>query len=621
MMNKISKYAWAVCLTAAAATTLWSCDDAKDSDEFTVGSSQGLPEVYFAQQTAPENNEVGNSDTEGSFVVYRSSTSAPSVAALSWSGDTEVFTLPTEAVFEDDAVVALITYEFDTETMEQMKPYSLVCTVAGTEATAYTNNSYALTVTYLPYSEWAPFGYDEALGRDGQGYYVFNGWYVGTENPVRVMYRYSLTNEDEQQYEFQWLDDYDDPDSWSTFLVATSEDGGEHIDIPVQAFDYDDGYGVIYVSTHDLISGYENNSNFNPETGVFTLDALYFLADGRAITPNEEVCVLNGYADLNDYSVTVKDNGSVVVGDEVYEVVNISWVDAPIVVYTAVETSTLQAEGEEAVSQELVEDLATKIINGEAPGDLAEQQGNYTFAFDLSGNFTVVAASVNQTVDGEFELKETAYVSFDYTASASKMTWSYVGDGVYTYLPFWNAAFGLDPEYLELYKCDQIDGYYKIDYWLGGVDFLFTVYDDNSILIDDDQFTGVTNAGQNIIVTDLYWFNMGFEGYVDGNTFVFANFYGVNQGGGSYGYFTAGGYSSYGYETFELDVDGTSSVKSRASKPGKLEISVPYSVEYTKTVSRDNKIKANRAKAPLKYTVVAPAKGRTVNTLGITSHL
>lgn len=431
-MNKISKYAGLLAFSAFGMFALNSCDDAQNNGDYSLYDGE-TPDVYFPVSTT-QTVTAGESTRDFTFVVYRASTSASSSVSLSWSGDVTPFTLPTTASFDADAVTTEVTVEFVSQDLTPQTPYNLTVTIAGTETTELTQNFLDFEVTYYPMSEFEPFGYNESLGRDGQGYYVFSKYYSGTENPVLVLSSYSLVDPNQMEFQFQWLIDNDDPSlGWETFLTATSSDGGKTIRVPEQGFAYNSSYGTVYVSDMYYYTGNSsyNNSYFDDETGTFYLDLIYYVSAGY-FGYGYETCVLNGYMDTNDYTVTLSDNGAISIDGENYEIVNFTWTDAvEMVLYTAVETSSLEEDGE--ISQALIDELAEKLFNGEVEGSVVETQGNVALSFATSDNFTVVALGIaSDQSSGEYTYKSTAYISFDYTSADPNAGWTSLGTVQYT---------------------------------------------------------------------------------------------------------------------------------------------------------------------------------------------
>lgn len=450
-------------VAAMSVATLTSCDDQKiDYQPNPVTPGDYVP-AYFSIQPL-QNIKLGTSDTDYEFNVYRASLSDPDVVDITWSGDTEVFDLPTKAEFTEDGYVCALTITFDVNDFEDEKPYSITANL-GYHDTETCQNELELVFTYYPMSEWAPFGYDEALGRDGMGAYTFSQYYEGVEDPVLVEYCYSLSDENQWQYRFQWLIDNDDPSKgWETFLTAESSDGGKTIIVPEQVFAYNSNYGDVYISTAALYNPAASSgpSYFDDVTGTFYLDVIAYVSAG-IFGYGYETCTLNGYLDTNDYTVTLSDQGMTEIGETNYQIINISWTKAVAMVsYTAVDTESISEDGE--VSEELLEALVEKIADGDVESTVADKQGIYSFSFPSKGNYTVVAVGFKEENDGSFTQKSYGYVSFDYVTPDPNDGWDILGYLEYTDGYMCSAYIGLEPYtyFVEAQESQDYPGYYRL---------------------------------------------------------------------------------------------------------------------------------------------------------------
>lgn len=139
------------------------------------------------------------------------------------------------------------------------------------------------------------------------------------------------------------------------------------------------------------------------------------------------------------------------------------------------------------------------------------------------GKYSVVAVSY---IDGE--PKEYDYATFTYTSGA-KEQWTKVGEGTYTYSIFWE---GDDPG-LELFQSQENPTRYKIENWGGGVDFIFTMNDDGSVMVADQEIGYVHPNYGDVYVDDVVDYSgstsAGVSSYADG-VFTFNVVYYVAEG-------------------------------------------------------------------------------------------
>lgn len=457
IFNKLSCYAVAAGLGLMA---LSSCSN--DDIDYTPGTYPNASDVYFEVQPTVKYS-VGTSDTEFIFNVYRVSADAPASVTLNWSGDTKFFDLPKTATFEEDNLETQVVGTYDVSAFEAMKPYTLKVEIPGIETTPYTQSYIDFEFTYFPMSEWELFGFNEDLGRDGLGVFTFANYYGGSEDPVKVESCFSLIDENEIQYRFMWLIDNDNPDAgWETFLTAESHDGGKTIRIPEQVFAYNANYGDVYASdmyTYTGDASYDD-SYFDDVTGTFYLDIIYYV-DGGYFGYGYETCVMNGYLDTNDYTVSLSDLGMVTIGDTNYELVTFHWDAAALVKYTAVETSSISEGGE--VSESLLAKLAQDMTDDKVDCSIAKEQGNYSFSFDAKGNYTVVAVGYKEENDGNYTQQSVQYISFDYTTTDPNQGWKVLGYVQYTD-GFISVLYGEVPPtyYVEIQESEETPGLYRL---------------------------------------------------------------------------------------------------------------------------------------------------------------
>lgn len=457
ILKNISSYAALIGLGLMA---LSSCSN--DDIDYSSGTYPDAQPVFFSVQDVV-NCPLGVGDDNFLFNVYRASTDVDDTVALQWSGDTEAFNLPTSATFEEGELMAVVEATFDLDNLDAAVPYSLKVEIPGAKDTPYTQSYIDFQITYFPMSEWLRFGYDEALGRDGEGAYTFVNYYQGTEDPVLVEYCYSLVDENQIEYRFQWLIDNDNPDlGWETFLTATSSDGGKTIRVPAQVFAYNNNYGDVYVSDMYTYTGDPtyNDSYFDDVTGTFYLDVVAYVSAG-VFGYGYETCVMNGYLDTNDYTVSLTDLGIVSIGENNYELITMRWDAAALVKYTAVETSSLMENDE--FNEDLLSELAEKMTDDKVDYSIAQNPGNYSFSFPSKGNYTVVVVGYKEENDGTYTQQSVQYVSFNYETQDPNDGWNQLGYAEYTdtYLSniYW---FEAPTYYVEVQESEDTPGLYRL---------------------------------------------------------------------------------------------------------------------------------------------------------------
>lgn len=181
------------------------------------------------------------------------------------------------------------------------------------------------------------------------------------------------------------------------------------------------------------------------------------------------------------------------------------------------------------------------------------------------GKYSVVAISF---IDGE--AKEYDYATFTYTAG-TKEQWNQIAIGTYTYSLFFKG----DDTDLSLCQSQEDPTRYKIENWGYGVDFIFTM-DENGTIIVNDQETGYVHPDYGAVyVDDLVDYtgttDYGVSSYAN-DVFTFNVVYYV--GAGEFG---------YGPETFTITSKSNDSAsRSRSIKSKKVFGSALNKVTFIK---------------------------------------
>ncbi|MDE6548497.1 MAG: hypothetical protein K2L22_05830 [Muribaculaceae bacterium] len=479
-LNKYISFGAVAMITVAG---LSSCDSKNDPAYIPAGSVSDSQRVFFLKNAYTQ--IVSAEENSFEFYVYR-----PDLNKLDENGDVtaqmpaqsvkinascaedgvlgSMISVPTDVNFEAGSPNAMIKVTYDPAKMTGNHYYPIVLTVDPEYANEYSITSTTLSINKEEYTDWAPFIVGEETEiRNGEGSFTFTQYYSGTEDPVRVLARSVPTNPNDIQFQFQWLIDYDDPNSWETFMTAYTKDGGKIVHVDPQAFAYNANYDedVIVADTYTYTGNdqYKGLTNFDPETGLFTLNLYYYISLGSFGNGNEFL-QLRGYKDTNVYELTVQPQGQMEVGGKDYEMVNFSFTEAVTYVDYTVVDGELEEEEVNAVIEKMTDpDQDTYTISR------IEKSQNVAMTFPSSGEYTVVAVGYNEAIDGTVEAKCSAYASFSYTTFDPYANWSPVTNNalyVDTFLPTLAAMMGGElPETdmtVRVDKSDEYKGLYRI---------------------------------------------------------------------------------------------------------------------------------------------------------------
>ena len=434
-LNKYISFGTVALISVAG---LSSCDSKNDPAYIPAGSVNDSQRVFFLKNA--DTQVVTAEETSFNVYVYR-----PDLNILDESGNTtaempaqtvtinsscsesgvlgNLITVPSEITFEAGSPNAAITVSYDPSKMEGNHFYPVVLTVAPEYANEYSITQMTLNVNKEEYTDWAPFIVGDATeARNGEGSYTFSLYYSGTEDPVRVLSRSVPTNADDIQFQFQWLIDNEDPSKgWDTFMTASTKDGGKVVTVEQQHFADNDKYCAVYVEYTYSYSGnanYKGLTNFDPETGLFTLNLIYYV-DAGSFGNGNEFLQLRGYKDTNVYELTVKPQGQMEVGGKDFEMVNFSFTEAVSYVDYTVVSGELEEEEVNAVIEKMADPEQSEYTIS-----TIEKSQNVALTFPSSGEYTVVAVGYNVAVDGTIEAKCSAYASFSFETFNPYANWT-----------------------------------------------------------------------------------------------------------------------------------------------------------------------------------------------------
>lgn len=411
---KLSAYISLAMLAALAAMT--ACDGKNEPEYSPSEPVASGRRVFFASPTVQLN--VGD-DAESAVVkLYRpqdDAASALTVQILS-TDESGLFRVPSTVEFAAGQIATDITIGFVNSALVPNQNYAVNLTINEANANQYAVTSTTAIICHSVWTEWKPFGYDEALGRDGQGYYVYSLLFNEPETvrPVLVLSRTNPLDPKQMQFEAQQLVDPDDESKgWATFLTFSSNDGGATLAVPEQeAMEGPDG--MIYVEDLFSYTGsaeYKGKSTFDPVSGTFRLNLIYFDEVGPW-NYGFETLQLNGYVDTNTYTLNVADHGSIKIDGKDYQVINFDFsANIAYVLYTLVAGQ---------IDDGQIAEVAAKIAeegNTDYTTSKVEKSGNITLDFPRSGEYTVVAVGFHLTAAGEAEPKATASAYFNYVTA------------------------------------------------------------------------------------------------------------------------------------------------------------------------------------------------------------
>lgn len=514
-------------LAALATLAFTACSDDDDYERARVEGKQ----VYFA-------NEIGqtiNVSKEASSVTVslcRVATDGDLTVNLTTECDNSVWKVPSSVTFQDGDTVTPVVITYDPNAIEYAQFDSIRISIADASYTTPYGLSYFEGVIGAP----EPWSDPESYNSAGTCTYTYSQFFTGDDeglsflistNSVTGMQRITIPN---------WGYDV------TLTLDYNPETGEVSVDPQYIGYDYSDSYPVYitdfktYYALRDWGETDEVGS-FDSETGTISIPVVYY-CDLCYFGAGYEYIYLDGFT-RTDGSVSVvysgrffdtKDNpyicGDVTLGADVTK--------ANVALVTAEEI------GDEAQQEAVL----AQIVSGEySPLQEVTASGEVRFdATELAdGTYYIIAVSFV----GEEE-QETASAKVTYAASAEKETYVDLHTGNYIYTLFFGSED--DPqtdEGLVLSQCEQNSNKYKISHWGYDVDFTFTLNEDGTVSVPEQE-TGYEHSSYGMVMVcdyNTYAGSTDYPCYYDSETGTFT-FCLV--------YYVEAVYLAYGYETFQI---------------------------------------------------------------------
>ena len=539
-------------LSAVGVMALTGCDDQKI--EYVPGVPSGGDAAYFN----PELSSTFNLKEDGSsfsITVFRTEDKGQLTVPIqveAQEGNTldQAFTFPSSVSFADGEKSTEFVVLYDIEQFKDGDSYfydeeqQFMLTIDEQYKIPYGMSNLLITAV-LP-APWMELG---------EGTYIDEGWYVNDDGDSTTVtfyqneldpylfritnpYTFDITVDRPEYFQFRILQpgqtvlDQTIPNNLGVTLVYFS-------DFPVEYHPtYDEDVYLIYPGrfgwpveqwVYNYVVDWQDEENLLP--GEIHLSPYYFLfgqSGGWNYTTDEPITIVfPGYETL-DTSVSVTYNGMLNKPDDSMEAV----------AYVELGADVTEAKVAIVPGSTVNSNLISEITDGTISGKTITSSGQVNLDFNpesAGGKYSIVAVTYYQG-----EARENSYVTFNYTPATAE-TWSLVGEGLYTYLDFWVENLDLEPEVLELYESDATPGKFKITHWFYDSDFVFTVNEDGTIYVAEEQPTGASTSSGEIWVDDFSLWGEGAGELKDG-VYYFAVMY-YNS--------LSGNYYAYGFESFE----------------------------------------------------------------------
>lgn len=425
-----------IALLATLSAAFVACDGKEDPEYIPASAPTAAQRVFFAKSAISQ--IVTDDATSFNVPVYRPENADASAltVALSTEDPSGLFTVPSSVTFGENQDVAIIPVGYNTASMTPNQNYSIVISIDEANADLYGVSTVTVTMNFEQMTEWALMGYDPEKDRNGYGVWTLGSPFSGNFVNIRVFERHIPSDVKNIQYALQInipaglmgdfpeddIDtsntDYNDP-NWINAIEMSTTDGGKTINIPVQDCIFYDG--MIFAEASVLYpNNFKNSSYWDEVSGTFFLNLMYADDEG-AWNPAVNPVTLYGYADTNEYQLSVTNSGQINIGDVDYQIIGFTFSKTvDYVDYTLVEGK---------LDDEQIAEVAAKIADPEQTEytiETVEEVGNVSLSFPTSATYTIVAVGYHFNSKGEAEAKISASTTFSYETFDPYYGWTIV---------------------------------------------------------------------------------------------------------------------------------------------------------------------------------------------------
>lgn len=381
------------------AVTMTACSE--DEPVWQPGEPSSSTTAAYFSSDDPTSIALAEDQASLSVNISRQNATGEATVQLTSTGSSEIFTVPTSVSFAAGEATAAINVGVDFSKVQANDNYPLVIAIADGDATPYGKSSINISVVYSPWGAWT------ALPE--RGVYTLNTPYSG-QGAVDLQMRQSKINPNQVQYRIP----ADNGSNYALFekemiieldlstnivTVPIQLNGDSQNDLPIRFCDSYTLYTKLLNSNNP--GQYLGLSNFNPKTGLFTLNLAFFMINGTSVSwwggAFDNYLQLPGYA---DYTVEISSNGH--------------WVDDNGVenqILNFYKSADLASVKYEVLQGNVTGDALTAAINALAADKEADElteSGNVAFQLE-AGTYTAIAVGM-----AEGAMQTSASFTFDF---------------------------------------------------------------------------------------------------------------------------------------------------------------------------------------------------------------
>lgn len=431
-----------------------------------LGFNACTEEIEYSPAENPVNEQVYFANTNGAQIdialdaksfdvaVSRAVAGAAANIDITVTADSlanTIFEFPETVEFADSATTAIYTVAVkDGAVLEYDVYHNITIAVDESLATPYGNHSYSFEVGVpAPWGEWAPIkGHED-------GTFNFSLFVSGSYPIGKVLYREHMIDQTRAQFLLQLTAIGANEDMIVDYNKETHQ-----CQVGVHYFLDNANYGPVFVSDmphYPLQPGipYDNYPcSFDPETGVMSLNLIYFISTELGSSANGyfangvETMQLSGYKQY-DYSLAMQYRGHYVDNNGVDNAVISTTMGADVAQYLMTVVS----------ADEDLNATVSGMLDGSVPCDTLSESGFYAYPLTESGKYVAVAV----TFDAEGNALEPYTEEFEFFLVGEDNPWVSLGYASYTddlVLPL----FGNSPMtyYVEVLENKDVPGLFRM---------------------------------------------------------------------------------------------------------------------------------------------------------------
>lgn len=434
---------------AMAMLTACGDDDVAESGIFGTPTDG----AYFGTDL-PSKINIDKNSSSFNVTVSRTSTQGTFTADIASTNPDGLFTIPSSVTFADGSATADLPVSYVADNLVGDVAYTISFEITQ-GLSDYGNGTYSVTVTKP--GDWTPW----QLLPDA-GVYTYTQYWSGEDGPCPVYTRTSLADPNIMQY---CLGSIGMNDRNGNPIPASSQFGlmygvnmyvtrdltTNYLTVPEMwtgVFNTNYNENVMCSDTYIYTGnpGYQPMSYFNPETGLMTLNMVYYISQGVFGNGNEYF-QLGGYS---DYSMQIDRRGNYVEGEQE---------SALFFIYKGADIENYRFT---AVQGKLTEEqVNTEVANLTADEEAIDytQSGMVAFNFTETGTYTVIVVGY----DGG-EAKTVLAEEFNIETVQAASSWESMGYVAYTdgYICSLYPTLVPEPYYVEIQQHKDIEGYYRL---------------------------------------------------------------------------------------------------------------------------------------------------------------